>query len=123
MNTDEQRSIEASLKRVEFYARRTRRSLWWSGLGVLIALGSLVGVLILNSTAKGGGYCHPADAYAIDVRYVPAGDNTAIKLQVWCPGGSAEWYVSFFTGDQPTLRQWAEIQNTASELLRGDSDE
>lgn len=62
--------------------------------------------------------CHPADAYATDVRYAPVGENTAVKLQAWCDGGSAEWYVSFFTGDQPTLWEWAEIQNTASSLIR-----
>lgn len=95
-----------------------RRNIKW------IIIAAIVGsawLWMASAVLFGQPPCHPADAYATDVRYEPAGENTAVKLQVWCPGGSAEWYVSFFVGDQPTLRQWAEIQNTASALLRGAS--
>lgn len=63
--------------------------------------------------------CHPSEAIETEVVYAAAGDNTAVKLRTYCAGTSAEWYVSFFIGEQPTLREFAEIQNTAGKLLRG----
>lgn len=73
---------------------------------------------ILAARAQGQAVCHPSDATYTEVLYVPEGNNTAVKLRAWCETGSSEWYVSFFVGDQPTLREYAEIQNTASRLLR-----
>ncbi len=63
--------------------------------------------------------CAPSWADWCRVRYRSAGDHTMVLLDCNCgPSGTATWYVSFFVGDQPTLWEYAEIQNTASDLIR-----
>jgi hypothetical protein len=102
------------------WCKRSRRHVIWSWVGVAVALGALLGVLILNGRARGQPVCTASSAYRTQVIYVAAGDNTAVKMEAYCNGSSAEWYVSFFTGDQPTLWEWYEIQNAAGRLLYGD---
>ena len=73
------------------------------------------------SPAEGSGpipACHPAEARSTALWYVSTDDNTAVLLIARCPGLSSAWYVSFFTGEQPELADWYEIQRAASVLLR-----
>ncbi len=81
---------------------------------------AIVLAILAGAATHGQLTCHPNHATYTQVVYVPAGDNTAVKLRAWCGDDWSEWYVSFFTGDQPTLWEYAEIQNTASKLLRGE---
>lgn len=65
--------------------------------------------------------CHPAQAEQVTVVYVDAGSNTEVLLLAECidPIQVDTWYVSWFVGDEPSLWEWYEIQNRASELLYG----
>ncbi len=106
----------------EFLRRSWRRmDVCW--LGALVAFLCLVAILFLNGQARGDGLddaCHPADAHSTAVWYVPAGLNTAVILIAYCDGiPPTAWSISFFEGEQPSLWDWWETQNTASELLRG----
>ena len=105
------------------WERRSRRYLAMSIAAVLICLAALVAILLLSSQAKGetagAGTCWVSEAHSTAVWYVPSGDNTAVLMIAYCPGVSTPWYVSFFADDQPSLWEWYEIQNTASELVRG----
>jgi len=50
--------------------------------------------------------------------YEYAGANTMVLVDLSCGEYVEQWYVGFFYGhDQPTLREFADIQNTASLLL------
>lgn len=88
-------------------------------MGILFVVIAILLVISWSKRAEGDEHCYPAEAHSTAIVYVPAGDNTAVKLRAWCRDDWSEWYVSFFTGDQPTLWEYAAIQNTASELLRG----
>jgi hypothetical protein len=58
-----------------------------------------------------------SEARSTALWYVPTDDNTAVILIAHCPGLSTAWYLSFFTGEQPSLWDWYEFQNTAGILL------
>jgi len=63
--------------------------------------------------------CHPARAVQTRPMYVQVGDNTAVHIVAACGDGTVSvWHISWFEGSQPDLWGWAEIQNTASGLLR-----
>jgi len=91
---------------------------------------TIAAALLVAVVTHGQQACHPSQAAYTELVYVPAGDNTAVKLRVWCEqyDGTLEpslWYVSFFhgrsdEGAQPDLWDWWGIQNIASMLLRGD---
>jgi len=52
------------------------------------------------------------------VYYEWQGDNTAVLMRLSCGGAAEDWYVGFFEGHgEPTLREFADIQNAASLLL------
>lgn len=103
-----------------------RKSEWW--LSVLwvafwVACGAIAGSACRGCStadAQAQTSCHPAEAHSTAVWYVPAGHNTAVTLIAYCDGiPPTAWSISFFEGEQPSLWDWWEIQNTASELLRG----
>lgn len=121
-NTDEQRQAEVNLARTQNYERLARRSMWWCWTWAFVALAALIGVLIVNSVAEGGQHevCHPADADSTYLWYVPMeAGNTGVAMIAYCGQTSTVWHISFFEGEQPELWDWWEIQNTASDLLRG----
>lgn len=96
-------------------------------MSILVLMGMAVWVVyaisvvgLMATAAKGQTHCHPAEARSTKLWYVPAGENTAVLLIAYCDGTAATpWAISFFEGEQPSLWDWWEFQNTASELLRG----
>lgn len=96
--------------------------LLWGGLGGLCGyLAACAGGVVEGSEIVPA--CHPSEAQSTALWYVPTEDNTAVLLIAHCPGLSTVWYVSFFTGEQPDMWNWYEIQNTAGILLREGSSE
>jgi hypothetical protein len=91
---------------------------WLVLIGVAIFIATIV--IVMATQAQGQPLCPAWQATQTRVVYQSAGDNTAVKLQTSCPYTSAEWYVGFFEGAQPTLWEWYGLQNTASDLLYGD---
>jgi len=66
--------------------------------------------------------CHVWETPYVWPWYVPVGKNTAIELVAYCGADDdryySVWHVSWFSGDQPDLAQWYDVQNAASRLLR-----
>ena len=79
---------------------------------------AIAAALVVLGLAAYAYACDPHWAHWCRVRYDSVGDNTMALLDCGCTGDSDTWYVSFFHGDQPTLWEFAEIQNTASDLIR-----
>lgn len=109
-------------RRAEAVGSAVIRWLFLIVLAIVVAFAILLKVV---SIAEGAGLpvCKVSRAVETRVAYRPAGDNTQVLLVASCDdaGGaySDSWYLSFYEGDQPDLRGWAEIQRTASDLLRG----
>ncbi len=88
---------------------------------ILALVAAAVMVLAAESTSQ---VCEPRRATYATLEYRVASevaDTTAVLLRVECRNYSGTytvswWYLSFFTGDQPTLREYAEIQRAASRL-------
>jgi len=88
-----------------------------------IAIAILAALLLAAGTSSGS--CPPNRASRIKIWYEPAGPNTEVLLYSFCGVPNVSeiyevWYVSYFEGhEQPDLWTYAEIQNTASRLIRG----
>ncbi len=86
----------------------------------------ILGLIVLGVLAApaetGGGSCWVHEAASTRVWYVPTdAGTTAVVLIASChEADTVVWYVSYFVGDQPSLWEYWQIQNTASELLRPD---
>lgn len=98
---------------------RLRESIKWLRATIF----AMVAVLLWGiwaQRAQGQTTCHPAEAESTYLWYVPTETNTSVQLIAYCAdGGVSAWTVSFFEGDEPGLWDWWEMQDRASELLRG----
>lgn len=125
-DTKEARSMKTEPDWMKEWERRSRRRMRVCVGSSLIAFACLIATLVLGAQAKGDefgiGTCLVSEATSTALWYVPNGVNTEVILIAHCPGLSTAWYLSFFTGEQPSLWDWYGIQNAAGILLREGDD-